>query len=245
MANALRYGFRPHGAGHQVVEVTLGGTVTKGDLLSDQGTVFAPASHSYIAGVVLKSGVSGDKVPLCVVGPETVLEVATGLTYAQATHAGNAYDVTGTTGAQYLTTTQTYQHFIIVGVYPTPGAPDTSGANTNVLVRPNVSVSLTNNPRRLALRRSSATLSGATSVSTLIPAQVYALDPGGAHRNVTLPEAQDGLYFRFVNKADAAENLVILDADTNTVATIGQNEAADVYCTGTTWSADGFSVAAV
>lgn len=244
MANAVRYGFRPHGAGHQVVSVTLTGTVTKGDLVTGDGVCFAPASHGWAYGVSLKSGVSGGAIPVALIGPETLLEVSTARTFA-ASDSGTSFDVTGTTGAQRLADATTYKHFQVVGVYPTPTAPDATGVNTNLLVRMNTTAYV-DNPRRPALNRTTATLSGTYTISALSPSTVYALDPDGAARNVVLPEAADGLWFKIVNKADAAENLVVKQSDgSTTVCTIGQNEQADVYCTGTTWAADGISVATV
>lgn len=65
---------------------------------------------------------------------------------------------------------------------------------------------------------------------------VLKLDPGGAHRDVLLPPEQPGLWYLFVNGADAAENLVIKDdSGGTTVGTVNQNEAALVVCQGTTW----------
>ena len=53
------------------------------------------------------------------------------------------------------------------------------------------------------------TLSGALTVTDQYR-DVLKLDPGGAHRDVTLDATTErpGRYFRFVNAADAAENLV-------------------------------------
>ena len=73
----------------------------------------------------------------------------------------------------------------------------------------------------------------ATKTLTLADAQFQALDPGGAGRTVTLPDvelaAYDGYLFVISNTADAAEALTIKDADANTIAAPGQNEAAVVY----------------
>lgn len=62
-------------------------------------------------------------------------------------------------------------------------------------------------------------------------------DPGGASRDVTLPaeESSNGLFFLFVNEADAAENLVIKNDGGSTIVTINQNEWAIVACTGSAW----------
>lgn len=85
----------------------------------------------------------------------------------------------------------------------------------------------------------SATLSGALTIDSTYP-NVLKLDPGGSNRNVTLPaEASSvGRIYLIVNAADNAENLVILnDAESpDTIATANQNEAALVYCDGSSWS---------
>ncbi len=62
-------------------------------------------------------------------------------------------------------------------------------------------------------------------------------DPGGSSRDVTLPaeETSSGLFFVFVNEADAAENLVVKNDGGSTVVTINQNEWAIVACTGSAW----------
>jgi hypothetical protein len=81
-----------------------------------------------------------------------------------------------------------------------------------------------------------ATLTGARTLDGT-SAHVQVLDPGGASRNVTLPADGDGLVFLVRNTADAAENLVIKDADGNTIATINRDEWAIVAGDGTTWYA--------
>lgn len=56
------------------------------------------------------------------------------------------------------------------------------------------------------------------------------LDPGGAHRDVTLDGTttgaggRSGAFRVIVNAADAAENLVVKDAAGNTIGTVNQNE---------------------
>jgi hypothetical protein len=64
------------------------------------------------------------------------------------------------------------------------------------------------------------------------------LDPGGAGRNVTLPaEADsDGLVFIISNEADAAEVLTVKDDGATTIITPTQNEAAILWCDGTSWA---------
>lgn len=67
---------------------------------------------------------------------------------------------------------------------------------------------------------------------------ILKLDPGGAHRDVTLwPEAEaKGVFVLIVNAAGAAENLVVKDDSPATIATINQNEAGLFKCNGTAWS---------
>jgi hypothetical protein len=79
-----------------------------------------------------------------------------------------------------------------------------------------------------------ATLSGADTL-TEASSWYQFLDPGGAHGDITLPTAQDGMTFWVFNRADAAENLVIKDAAANTVGTINQNEGGVVAYSGSAW----------
>lgn len=71
-------------------------------------------------------------------------------------------------------------------------------------------------------------------------ANIIKLDPGGAHRNVTLwpEESSKGVWAIFVNGADAAENLVLKDdaESPSTIGTVNQNKAAIVACSGTAWT---------
>ena len=64
------------------------------------------------------------------------------------------------------------------------------------------------------------------------------IDPGGSARDVTLPAeaTSEGMAFRILNTADAAENLVVKDDGGSTIVTISQNEAAWVVCDGTSWN---------
>jgi hypothetical protein len=75
---------------------------------------------------------------------------------------------------------------------------------------------------------------------------VQVLDPGGAHRNVTLPDvaASKGYVFTFVNTANAAENLVIKNAGASTIVTIGQNQSGWAFSNGLTWYGAAFTSAA-
>lgn len=80
------------------------------------------------------------------------------------------------------------------------------------------------------------TLTGALTLTNAYPA-ILKLDPGGAHRDVTLEAeaSSGGLYRRIINAADAAENLVVKSDDPATIGTINQNEQGEFYCDGTTW----------
>jgi hypothetical protein len=61
-------------------------------------------------------------------------------------------------------------------------------------------------------------------------AQYQAIDPGGSARNVDLPEPIKGGFFHIANKADAAEDITVRQADgSTTLVTISQNETAIVY----------------
>jgi len=69
-----------------------------------------------------------------------------------------------------------------------------------------------------------------TKTLTKQSGSVQALDPGGAHRDVALPDSpEDGYWFLIANLAAAAENLVIKDAGGSTIATANQNDAALVF----------------
>lgn len=77
----------------------------------------------------------------------------------------------------------------------------------------------------------SSTATGAVTL-TKPDSQFQRIDPGGAHRDVTLPTVEkdmDGYFMVVANAANAAENLVIKDADGNTIATANQNDCAVVY----------------
>jgi len=82
-----------------------------------------------------------------------------------------------------------------------------------------------------------ATLTGDLTVDDTYPSML-GLDPGGTHRDVTLDAeaTADGMLRLIVNKANAAENLVIKDDAGATIATANQDEAALVHCNGTAWS---------
>lgn len=82
-----------------------------------------------------------------------------------------------------------------------------------------------------------ATLAANLTIDGDIAANVLKLDPGGSARDVTLPavDVYSGVMYRIVNAADAAENLVIKNAGGDTIATVNQNEQAEVFSDGTDW----------
>ena len=76
-----------------------------------------------------------------------------------------------------------------------------------------------------------ATLAGAHTL-TLASGQFQVLDPGGAHRDVTLATVakhDDGYFALIANSANAAENLVVKDAAAATIGTVNQSEAGLFY----------------
>lgn len=66
---------------------------------------------------------------------------------------------------------------------------------------------------------------------------IWAIDPGGAARDLTLPNAADapGEILFIKNTADAAE-VITIKADSATVCTPTQNESAILFSTGVTWA---------
>lgn len=63
------------------------------------------------------------------------------------------------------------------------------------------------------------------------------IDPGGAHRDVTLEAVgvSSGVERLIVNIADAAENLVVKNVGGDTIGTVNQNELGCFYCDGSSW----------
>lgn len=86
---------------------------------------------------------------------------------------------------------------------------------------------------------SAETLSGnrTLTVEEIDSNNFFAFDPGGAGRNLDLPaEASSSGSFLFVaNTADAAEILTVRDDGGSTICTPTQNEAAVLWCDGTSW----------
>lgn len=88
---------------------------------------------------------------------------------------------------------------------------------------------------RMKLSSRTLTLAGTLTMTNRDPI-VNFLDTGGAARTVLLPAEEAGLFFAFVNTADAAEIMSIKDdSGTTTFATPTQAEAAVVFCNGVTW----------
>ncbi len=87
---------------------------------------------------------------------------------------------------------------------------------------------------------SAIALSGSFNLETLAAnrtlttrdGQVQVLDPGGAHRDVTLPtvsRSDDGRWFLICNSAAGAFDLVVKNPGAATVGTANQNEAGLFY----------------
>lgn len=79
------------------------------------------------------------------------------------------------------------------------------------------------------------TLAGNITLDATYP-YILKADPGGAARDITLDTEANlpskGITRRIVNAADAAENLVAKNAAGDTIATINQNEEAELYNAG-------------
>tara|TARA_R100001163_G_C5051588_1_gene188380 strand:- start:339 stop:704 length:366 start_codon:yes stop_codon:yes gene_type:complete len=75
-----------------------------------------------------------------------------------------------------------------------------------------------------------ATTAAGDIVLTGTSAQYQAIDPGGSGRNVDLPAPVHGGWYFIANKADAAENIAVRQADgSTTLVTLNQNDSAIVY----------------
>lgn len=88
--------------------------------------------------------------------------------------------------------------------------------------------------------RSLVTLTGDLTITAadIADQTVWNLDPGGAARNVTLPDAapaNTGVVLFFHNAADALEVLTIKSTAQASIVTPTQNEAAFVISTGAVW----------
>jgi hypothetical protein len=97
------------------------------------------------------------------------------------------------------------------------------------------------NDERLGLYRAtrfySATLSGNVTLDATYP-EICKFDANGSNRNVTLDSESltHGLFRKIVNSSSGATNLVVKDADANTIGTVNQNEEGDFYNDAGTWT---------
>ncbi len=80
------------------------------------------------------------------------------------------------------------------------------------------------------------TLTGATTLALPL-APIYSLDPGGAGRNLTMPDeaSSKGVITTIINTADAAETITVKSSAAATVGVIDQNEGAVAVCDGVRW----------
>jgi len=84
-------------------------------------------------------------------------------------------------------------------------------------------------------------------VLTLLHRNRQRLDPGGAGRNIDLPDAasSDGAWFEFTNDADAAESLTVRESVADgsaTIVSVAQNRRSRVYCEAGAWDHSGLVV---
>jgi hypothetical protein len=93
----------------------------------------------------------------------------------------------------------------------------------------------------MASKKKAATAETLAGNRTLTLAEVqkyafWAFDPGGAGRNLVLPNASTapGEMLWVANTADAAE-VITIQADSATVCTPTQAESAVLWCDGTKW----------
>lgn len=129
-------GFKPVSPRVVAKAFTCSADVTAGDILalvSGQVLPFDLSTHNDAVGVALTSALNGGTV-IASVDPECEYsgQVATGTSYAAATHNGGRYDVTGTTGIQEVELgTQTKGILQILAHAPVPGSLDV-GAHARV-----------------------------------------------------------------------------------------------------------------
>lgn len=94
-------------------------------------------------------------------------------------------------------------------------------------------------PVRLAPSTLTATLSGNRTITAaeIDTYTCFSFDPGGSGRTITLPAEADcvGVFCIVNNTADGAEILTINNDAASAVCTPTQNEAAFLFCDGTTW----------
>lgn len=92
------------------------------------------------------------------------------------------------------------------------------------------------NGLRVRLGHQLIELDGAHSIGQQ-DAQFLGIDPGGAARTVTMPQADaaQGSFFCIKNIADADEDLDFEDSDAGSLGAVKQGEMAFVVCDGSTW----------
>jgi hypothetical protein len=114
----------------------LGGTVSIGDaLVWSSGTlvIHTAAADEKIVGVAQANGVSGDRIPFIPV-TENQIWTAQMTTYTEATHKGNVYELSGTTGAEQVNAAGTTKPIVrVLGLVPPPRAGYETGAYAVVL----------------------------------------------------------------------------------------------------------------
>lgn len=238
-------GFRPHGIGHQSFPGVAGAAVKKGDALgidSDRKFVpFVATTHGRVFGVAGEDAASGATFLVYSVDDGALYEVESALTFAGASHRFGCYDISGSTGAQKLATTEVYGHCRIVGVYPITGKPDSTGANCNVLVTFERSpTSLAGNPAIAAVQFAAAeTLSADKTLTDNLRSSAYLFTASGADRNVALPTATPGKTFWFKNAGGS--NAVVIKTGGTTVVSLAAGKAALVGVdTSGSWAALAF-----
>ena len=66
---------------------------------------------------------------------------------------------------------------------------------------------------------------------------IQRIDPDGSHRDVSFAASAEkrGSYFRIINSAGGAENLVVKNAAGTTLATLNQNEQGEFWHSGSAW----------
>lgn len=77
------------------------------------------------------------------------------------------------------------------------------------------------------------TLAGTFTMTAGMP-HIIALDPGGANRTVLLPPEVKGRYYRIINLADVASEVLTVkeDSNTTTIGTVYPGQVAEFVCSG-------------
>ncbi len=236
---------------HLVAEVASGATVQIGDLvyldsgklrpaadLPDQGTPEANQARfaTLYLGVAMQA-TTGSGTQLLRVASDGVFEMDCASTTWQLGDLVAAAEQPSGTALENQQVAPTSRPELALGYvvqdYPAP----TTRVKVRLVSRPGSLLQLL----RLE-RRQGSQVETLSADKTLTPAdaRIQALDPNSAAgRTVTLPpeEASAGVDFYLHNTADAAENLTVKDDAGTTICTVGQNQAAYLYCDGTTWRA--------